>query len=196
MPTNEKERKVIHYTVDQNTVFSHGYSHADVTTEPKFGKYVEVIHIDAPEEVCKEYSKLEENEHKRKQREIICIHKKDGTCLSTKCYGCMKYQPAKDGGGTLSLDQYMEESGDTIEDCSHLANPEDELDKKELWETLWKFKDSLSDDERILVDGIINETPDKELMTRLGIKSQSTCNSRKQIIKMRLQIAMKDYRTH
>ena len=195
MSKDENPKRVIHYTVDQNTVFSHGHSHADVTTEPKFGKYVEVIHIDAPEEVCKEYSKLEENEHKRKQREIICIHKKDGTCLSTKCYGCMKYQPAKDGGGTLSLDQYMEESGDTIEDCSHLANPEDELDKKELWETLWKFKDSLSDDERILVDGIINRTPDKELMARLGIKSQSTCSSRKQTIKMRLQIAMADFRT-
>ena len=93
----------------------------------------------------------------------------------------------------MSLDQYMEESGDTIEDCSHLANPEDELDKKELWETLWKFKDSLSEEERILVDGIINGTPDKELMARLGIKSQSTCNSKKQIVRTKLKTVLRFY---
>ena len=107
----------------------------------------------------------------------------------------MKYQPAKDGGGTLSLDQYMEESGDTIEDCSHLANPEDELDKKEFWETLERFKDSLSEEERALAEAIINGTPDKELMRKLGITKQSTCNSRKQVVRMKMQIVMKDYRT-
>ena len=193
MSKDENPKRVIHYTVDQNTVFSHGYSHADVTTEPKFGKYVEVIHIDATEEVCKEYSKLEENEHKRKQREIICIHKKDGTCLSTKCYGCMKYQPAKDGGGTLSLNRFIEDNGDIFEDTCHAADPAMELEKREFWETLEKFKDSLTREERILAEGIINGTPDKELMARLGIKSQSTCNSRKQVVRLKMQIAMKDF---
>ena len=96
----------------------------------------------------------------------------------------------------MSLDKYMEESGDTIEDCSHLANPEDELDKKELWETLWKFKDSLSEEERILVDGIINGTPDKELMRKLGISKQSTCNSRKKTVRMKMQVAMADYKNN
>ena len=91
----------------------------------------------------------------------------------------------------MSLDQYMEESGDTIEDCSHLANPEDELDKKELWETLWKFKDSLSEEERILVDGIINGAPDKELMRKLGISKQSTCNSRKKTVKIAMNLSFK-----
>ena len=196
MPTDENPKKVIHYTVDQNTIFSHGYSHADVTTEPKFGKFVDVIHIDAPEEVCREYSKMEENEHKKKQRELICMHKKEGTCLSTNCHGCTRYKPAKDGGGTLSLDQYMEESGDTVEECSHLANPEDELDKKELWETLWKFKDSLSEEERALAEAIINGTPDKELMRKLGITKQSTCNSRKKTIRMKMQVAMADYKNN
>lgn len=193
MSKDENPKRVIHYTVDQNTVFSHGYSHADVTTEPKFGKYVEVIHIDAPEEVCREYSKLEENEHKKKQRENICKYRKDGTCLSTSCYGCMDYQPTKDGSGTLSLDQYIEESDDTIEDYSHLANPEEELDKRELWETLWKLKDSLTWEERILAEGIINGTPDKELMKKLGISKQSTCNSRKQVVRLKMQFALKDF---
>ena len=195
MPKNEKERKAIHYVVDASTVFSDGYSRSDITKEPRFGKYVEVILIDGPEEVCREYSKMEENEHKKKQRELICIHRKEGTCLSTDCYGCKRYKPAKDGGGTLSLDQYMEESGDTIEDCSHLANPEDELDKKEFWETLERFKDSLSEEERALAEAIINGTPDKELMRKLGITKQSTCNSRKQVVRMKMQIVMKDYRT-
>ena len=194
MPKNEKLKKVIHYTVDQNTVFSHGYSHADVTTEPKFGKYVEVIHIDAPEEVCREYERMEDKEHKREQRANECQHKKDGSCLSTLCKGCLNYIPSKDGSGTLSLTQFIEVNGDVFEDTCCASDPEKELDKKEFWETLERFKDSLSEDERILAEGIINGTPDKELMKELGISKQSTCNSRKQVVRLKMQIAMADFK--
>ena len=96
----------------------------------------------------------------------------------------------------MSLDQYMEESGDTIEDCSHLAHPEDELDKKEFWETLERFKYSLSEEERALAEAIINGTPDKELMRKLGITKQSTCNSRKKTVRMKMQVAMADYKNN
>ena len=193
MPKNENPKKVIHYTVDQNTVFSHGYSHADVTTEPKFGKYVEVIHIDAPEEVCREYERMEDKEHKREQRANECQHKKDGSCLSTLCKGCLNYIPSKDGSGTLSLNQYVEENGDIFEDTSHMANPEEELYKKEFWETLERFKDSLTQEEKAFAEAIINGTPDKELMKELGISKQSTCNSRKQVVRLKMQIAMADF---
>ena len=96
----------------------------------------------------------------------------------------------------MSLDQYMEESGDTIEDCSHLANPEDELDKKEFWETLERFKDSLTQEEKAFAEAIINGTPDKELMKELGISKQSTCNSRKQVVRLKMQVAMADYKNN
>ena len=68
MQKDEKERKAIHYVVDASTVFSKGYSRSDITKEPHFGKHVEVIHIDAPEEVCREYERMENKEHKREQR--------------------------------------------------------------------------------------------------------------------------------
>ena len=64
MPKEEKERKAIHYVVDASTVFSKGYSLSDITKEPHFGKYVDVIHIDAPEEICMEYERMEEKERK------------------------------------------------------------------------------------------------------------------------------------
>lgn len=195
MPKEEKERKAIHYVVDADTVFSNGYSRSDITKEPHFGKHVEVIHIDAPEEVCREYERMEDKEHKREQRANECQHKKDGSCLSTFCKGCLNYIPSKDGSGTLSLTQFIEVSGDVFEDTCCASDPEKELDKKEFWETLERFKDSLSEEERVLAEGIINGTPDKELMRKLGISKQSTCNSRKQVVRLKMQVAMKDFKT-
>lgn len=195
MPKNEKERKAIHYVVDASTVFSDGYSRSDITKETRFGKYVEVILIDGSEEVCREYERMEDKEHKREQRSNECQHKKDGSCHSILCKGCLNYIPSKDGSGTLSLTQFIEVNGDVFEDTCCASDPENELDKKEFWETLERFKDSLSEEERVLAEGIINGTPDKELMRKLGISKQSTCNSRKQVVRLKMQIAMKDFKT-
>ena len=193
MPKEEKERKAIHYVVDADTVFSKGYSRSDIVQEPHFGKYTDVLHVEASEETCRDYEKMEESEHKREQRANECQHKKDGSCLSTLCKGCLNYIPSKDGSGTLSLTQFIEVSGDVFEDTFHESDPEKELDKKEFWETLARFKDSLTREERILAEGIINGTPDKELMKELGISKQSTCNSRKQVVRLKMQIAMADF---
>lgn len=195
MSRNDKERKVIHYVVDAGTSFSNGYSRSDITKEPHFGKYTEVLHIQASEETCREYERMEENERKRSQRACECQHKKEGRCTSTLCKGCLNYLPSKDGAGTLSLNQFVEENGDIFEDTTHMANPEEELDKKEFWATLARFKDSLTREERILAEGIINGTPDKELMKELGTTKQSTCSSRKQLVRLKMQIAMKDFKT-
>ena len=196
MPKKDKERKIIHFVVDANTVFSNGYSRSDIIQEPHFGKHVDILHVEASEDTCRDYEKMEECEHKRIQRAKECQHKKDGRCHSTMCNGCLSYLPSKDGAGTLSLNQYVEENGDIFEDTTHIANPEEELDKKEFWATLERFKDSLSEEERALAEAIINGTPDKELMRKLGITKQSTCNSRKKTIRMKMQVAMADYKNN
>ena len=195
MPKNDNEKRIIRFVVDANTVFSKGYSRSDIAQEPHFGKHTDVLHVEASEETCRNYEKMEESEHKREQRANECMHKKDGSCLSTLCKGCLNYIPSKDGSGTLSLNQIIEVNGDVFEDTCCASDPEKELDKKEFWETLERFKDSLSEDERILAEGIINGTPDKELMRKLGISKQSTCNSRKQVVRLKMQIAMKDFKT-
>ena len=194
MPKNDKERKIIHFVVDANTVFSNGYSRSDIIQEPHFGKHVNILYVEASEETCRDYEKMEESEHKREQRANKCMHKKDGSCVSTLCINCPNYLSTKDGTGTLSLNQYVEENGDIFEDTCHTADPEKELDKKEFGETLEKFKDSLTREERILAEGIIKGTPDKELMKELGITKQSTCNSRKQVVRLKMQVAMKDFK--
>ena len=194
MPKNDNEKRIIRFVVDANTVFSKGYSRSNIAKEPHFGKHTDVLHVEASEETCRNYEKMEESEHKREQRANECIHKKDGSCLSTLCKGCLNYIPSKDGSGTLSLNQFVEENGDIFEDTCHAADPEMELDKKEFWITLEKFKDSLTREERILAEGIINGTPDKELMKELGITKQSTCNSRKQVVRLKMQIALADFR--
>ena len=186
MPSSDK--KQINYVVDENTVFPSGFDRADIVRERHFGKRVDVLHIKASEEVCIEYKRMEEREHKAEQRNNICMHMKNGRCISNECYGCSHYHPSGDGSGTLSIDQFMEENGDVMEDTSHYADPEKEMIKQEFWETLDRFKDSQSDEEKILVEGIINNTPDKELMRRLGISRQSTCNSKKQVMKQKLQV--------
>ena len=193
MLKKDNEKRIIRFIVDANTVFSKGYSRSDIVQEPHFGKYTDVLHVEASEETCRDYEKMEESEHKRKQRANECQHKKDGSCLSTLCKGCLNYIPSKDGSGTLSLTQFIEVSGDVFEDTCCASDPEKELDKKEFWETLARFKDSLTREERILAEGIINGTPDKELMKELGISKQSTCNSRKQVVRLKMQIAMADF---
>ena len=195
MPKNDNEKRIIRFVVDANTVFSKGYSRSDIAQEPHFGKHTDVLHVEASEETCRDYERMEESEHKREQRANECQHKKDGICLSTLCKGCLNYIPSKDGSGTLSLNQIIEVNGDVFEDTFHESDPERELDKKEFWETLERFKDSLSEDERILAEGIINGTPDKELMRKLGITKQSTCNSRKKVVRIKMQVAMKDFKT-
>ena len=194
MPKNDNEKRIIRFVVDANTVFSKGYSRSDIVQEPHFGKYTDVLHVEASEETCRDYEKMEESEHKREQRANECQYKKDGSCLSTLCKGCLNYIPSKDGSGTLSLTQFIEVNGDVFEDTCCASAPEKELDKKEFWETLERFKDSLTQEEKAFAEAIINGTPDKELMKELGISKQSTCNSRKQVVRLKMQIAMKDFR--
>lgn len=112
----------------------------------------------------------------------------------TLCKSCPNYLPSKDGAGTLSLNQLIDEKGDTIEDTSHSAAPEKEMIKKEFWETLDRFKNDLSSEEKIFAEGIINGTSDKELMKELGIIKQSTCNSRKQVVRLKMMMAMDEFR--
>ena len=196
MPKSDNEKRIIRFVVDANTVFSKGYSRSNIAKEPHFGKHTDVLHVEASEETCRDYEKMEESEHKRNQRANKCMHKEDGRCHSTMCKGCPNYIPAKDGSGTLSLTQFIEVNGDIFEDTFHTADPEQELEKKEFWETLERFKDSLSEEERALAEAIINGTPDKELMRKLGITKQSTCNSRKKTIRMKMQVAMADYKNN
>ena len=151
---------------------------------------------DATEEVCREYERMEDKEHKREQRANECQHKKDGSCLSTLCKGCLNYIPSKDGSGTLSLNQIIEVNGDVFEDTFHESDPEKELDKKEFWKTFERVIDSLTQEEKAFAEAIINGTPDKELMRKLGITKQSTCNSRKKTVRMKMQVAMADYKNN
>ena len=52
---------------------------------------------------------------------------------------------------------------------------------------------TLSSEEQILAEGIMNKVPDRKLMEKLGITKQSTLSSWKMSVKKKIQEAMKDF---
>lgn len=180
------------YEVDDNFTFADGYTPEDVTYEPRFGRIHPVIHIAASAEVCQETKRMDERDHKRHQRENQC-RLGNKRCNSTHCEICPHFLSGRKGGAPISLDELYEETEYEPEDKNQLASPEQELEKAEIWNTFFRFLGTLTPEEQILAEGIVNRVPDRKLMEELGITKQSTLSSWKMSVKKKMQEAMKDF---
>ena len=180
------------YEVDENFAFGDGYSAKDICFEPRFGKIRPVLHIVASAEVCTETRRMDERDHKHHQRENQC-HLGSKRCESIHCETCPYFLSGRKGGAPLSLDTLYEETEYEPEDDNQLASPEQKLEKAELWNIFFRFMCTLSSEEQILAEGIMNKVPDRKLMEKLGITKQSTLSSWKMSVKKKMQEAMKDF---
>lgn len=180
------------YEIDENFSFGDGYTAKDIRYEPRFGKMRPVLHIVASAEVCTETRRMDEKDHKRHQRENQC-YLGSKRCDSTHCETCPYFLSGRKGGAPISLDELYEETEYEPEDKNQLASPEQELEKAELWNTFFRFLGTLTPEEQILAEGIVNRVPDRKLMEELGITKQSTLSSWKMSVKKKMQEAMKDF---
>ncbi len=189
---SDKE-EIIRYEVDDNTVFPSGYSRSDIRKDAHFGKKREYIEVKVNSETAMDFKRMEENEHKRAQRANECVHRKNGECDGENCEYCDFYCNSGEGSGNLSLEQMVHEFGDIFADKTHKASPEHELMKEEFWKTFDEAVGAMSDAERTIAIGILLSKREKEVMSTLGITSQSSFSKKKRKVRDKLCEIMADF---
>lgn len=189
---SDKE-EIIRFEVDNNTVFPSGHSRSDIRTDVYFGKKRKYIDVKVNVETAMEFRKMEENEHKKAQRANKCVHRKNGECDGENCEYCDFYCNSGEGSGNLSLEQMVHEFGDIFEDATHKASPEKELMKAEFWKTFDEAVGAMSDAERTIAIGILLSKREKEVMSTLGITSQSIFSKKKRKVRDKLCETLADF---
>lgn len=193
MPSNDNTR-IYNMVVDGETVLPFGYSQSDIISKYIFGKRVNVIEVETSEEVYRTLTRDDERLHKQFQRAARCPSATGKRCEKSDCEGCPFFLSQKKGGRDLSLDLLMTDTGYEIPDSGFHSNPEAQAEFNDLLNETHRFMSTLDENEEAIAYAILNKTPDKTMMEKLGITKQSTYNSWKQRIAERMRLALMDYK--